>query len=200
MPTSILIAFQYTTKPLPGALIDLYHAMKWCLSFQCKPHILTDITSVQNLSNLKQAIDTKIADDDLLNFFNVELFGNPIRNSIQLLEKIVTILNEPISDKKLILYYSGHGIREYMIMPDNGRLPFIEFRDHIIRMVPPDVEIFWILDCCNPNGLYLPYKLQGNTFRLSSSKIQCVTHPILLITSSDSDEKSIATKSGSLKY
>jgi len=85
-----------------------------------------------------------------------------------------------------------------MVMPDRTLLPFIDFRDNIVNVINPYVEIFCILDCCNPSGMHLPYKLVNNEFILSPTKIECIRQPMLLITSSETNEKSIATKSGSV--
>jgi hypothetical protein len=202
MPTAILITFEYVFKSLPGAVVDLYHAFTWCRSFECDIHILTDIESIKDPNNLEQVVKYKIADKNILTFYDDILTGNSSKNNIKdsltLLNSLNRILSLDIPDNKLIIYYSGHGVKDSMIMPNKSLLSFIDFRDHVINLLKPYVEIFWILDCCNPNGLQLPYKLTGNTFALSSSQIKFVTQPILLITSSESNEKSIATKFGSV--
>lgn len=213
MPTAILIGFECknSSSPLIGALIDLYHAYNWCKSFHCTIYIITDIVKMDYTDNLRQAIIRKIADDRLLTFY--EEIKSQIKMVIQdkqLIDCLQQILcpswNETrstdnrdkiIPDDKLIIYYSGHGVKDSMVMPDNSNIPFIKLRDMITGAVGPFTEIFWILDCCNPNGLHLPYKLHGNGFTLSSSKIACVSQPILLITSAEENEKSVATEYGS---
>ncbi|CAH6420192.1 Caspase [uncultured virus] len=215
MPLAILIGFEYTFNSLTGATIDLYHATNWCQSFGCDIHILTDIETVKDENNLQQAIDRRIAEPDLLTFTKQSPFSKRtvITNKNSLLESISHILqgnskflnsSKPIkqkaqiSDNKIVIYYSGHGVKDSMVMPNRTLLSFVDFRDNILNVLDPYVELFWILDCCNPNGLHLPYKLEGNTFVLSPTKIECVLQPILLITSSEAKEKSIATKSGSV--
>jgi len=198
MPTVILIGFEYTFNILTGAIIDLYNAYKWCLSFGCDIHVLTDITSVKHINNLYDAINLEIVNTDILSFYDNIKSLTIVTNAQVLLTNIIKILEKGVPDNKVIIYYSGHGIKESMVMPDRTLLPFIDFRDNILSTLKYDTEIFWILDCCNPNGLYLPFNLNGNRFILSSSKIKCVSQPILLITSSESHEKSIATKFGSI--
>lgn len=194
MPDAILIGFEYKKNKLPGTIIDIYHASKWCNSFNCTTHILTDIDVINSDDILNAAVLRKIAGEDLLRF-------DPQRTIINdtdgLLEALTTILHN-ISETKLIMYYSGHGMKDSMLLPDGSLLSFVQFRDHVLANINSNVEIFWILDCCNPNGLHLPYKLKGNSFVLSPCKVQCILHPILLITSSESNEKSITTKLGSL--
>lgn len=199
MPTAILITFEYTFKSLPGAMVDLYHAWTWCQSFHCRTHFITDIKSITDPDNLERVVHRKIADANLLTFYTEpSLDKRIITNQSDLLQALDAILQVEIPDNKLVIYYSGHGVKDSMVMPDKSLFPFVDFRDAILDLLPPYVEIFWILDCCNPNGLHLPYKLNNNRFTLSESKIQCVSQPILLITSSDPNEKSIATKFGSI--
>ena len=161
MPLVILFAFEYKINHLPGAIIDLYHAHKWCQSFTSNIFVVTDITSL------------RIAIRDILT--NIVNFDN-----------------------KLIIYYTGHGVKDSLIMPDQSLFSFVMFRDSILNLLAPYVELFIILDCCHPLGLHLPYKLVDNRFVLASSKIECVSQPIILITSSDSHEKSTSTRDGSI--
>ena len=199
MPTALLIGFEYTFNSLTGAIIDLYHAKKWCESFGCDVHILTDIENVRDQGNLQQVVDRKICAPDILTFYDtIAKYKTIIRDSMSLITSIVNILKEGVHDNKLIIYYSGHGVKDCMVMPDRTLLPFIDFRDNILNVVNEHVEIFCILDCCNPSGMHLPYKLVNNEFVLSPTKIECILQPMLLITSSETNEKSIATKSGSV--
>lgn len=198
MPIAILIGFEYTFNSLTGALIDLYHASKWCKSFNCDIHVLTDINFIKDIDNLQHVVDRRIADSDLLTFYDSIISKTIIRDGASLLMSIIKILQIGVPDNKVIIYYSGHGVKDSMVMPDRTLLPFIDFRNNILEILESYAELFWILDCCNPNGLHLPYKLDGNNFMLSPTKIECVSQPILLITSSEVNEKSIATKSGSV--
>lgn len=197
MPTALLIGFEYTFNSLTGAIIDLYQAHKWCQSFDCNINILTDIEFIRDPVNLQNVVDQKLADSDLLTFYS-RIIPKIVTGANTLLSTIINILRTGVPDSKLIIYYSGHGVKDSMVMPDKALLPFVDFRDNILNNLDPYVEIFWVLDCCNPNGLHLPYKLDRNQFVMSPTKIQCVTQPILLITSSEANEKSIATKSGSV--
>lgn len=197
MVAAILIGFEYTFNSLTGAIIDLYQAHKWCHSFGCNISVLTDIEYVKDIDNLQNVVERKLAEPDLLTFYP-KISPKIVHDATTMMGDIINILRSGIPDGKLIIYYTGHGVKDCMVMPDRSLLPFIDFRDNILDNLDSYVEIFWILDCCNPNGLHLPYKLEGNAFSLSPSKIQCVLQPILLITSSETNEKSIATKSGSV--
>src|SRR3972149_6883713 len=198
MPTAILIGFEYTFNSLTGALIDLYRAYKWCTTFGCDITVITDIERVNDISKLDQAVKLKITGEDLLNFYDSIPLKFIIKSGSVFMETIMSTLSSGIPDNKMVIYYSGHGVRDSLVMPDRTLVPFVDFRNNILDSLDPYVELFWILDCCNPNGLHLPYKLDGNAFVLSSSKIECVSQPILLISSSEANERSIATKHGSV--
>lgn len=195
MIKTLLIGFEYTSNCLPGAIIDIYHAYKWCKSWPCQINIITDIQSIKDEDILYEAVSNNITEDDLITFYD-DVDKNIIKVKVDLIQAIEHILIGSCS--KLIVYFSGHGVKDSMVLPDGSLLSFIEFRDTILSMLNIDTEIFWILDCCNPSGLHLPYKLGDNIFKLSTSQINCITQPILLITSCESNEKSVATKYGSL--
>jgi hypothetical protein len=184
MPVAILIGFEYTHNPLPGVLIDLERACRWARSFECAITLIVDQACGSNS-------DTE---SEILSQYPTLR----IRHLAALRLAVTTVLTGTVADQKLIIYYSGHGVAESMILPDQTLLPFTHFRDLILGTLDPYTEIFWILDCCNPNGLHLPYKLTGENFRLSPTHIDCITHPSLLLTSSNSNEKSVTTQFGSI--
>lgn len=197
MPIAILIVFEYEHKPLTGAIIDLYHAYKWCKSFNCKINVFTDIEYIKDSSILEAAFEKNIVEDDIMTFYENIDSKYIVNNSSELLSELNNILDIS-KDNKIIIYYSGHGVENNAIMPNKELFSFISFRNKLLDLFDSYTEIFWILDCCNPNGLNLPFKLKNNSFELSSSQIECVTQPILLLTSSNSNEKSIASKFGSI--
>lgn len=198
MPTSILIGFEYKNDMLPGTLIDLYHCHKWCKSFGCTINVLTDIKEI-NIKLLHSAIDNKLANKCLLKFYNII---NPIIIFNNLIDELNRILKNGISDDKLIIYYSGHGVLyDNLVMPDGSLLSMKKLKSIILENVSISTEIFFIFDCCNPDGMGLPFKLNNNSFILSTTDIKLVDfieHKILLITSSANHQKSVATQLGSL--
>ena len=198
MPTSILIGFEYKNNILPGTLIDIYHCYNWCKSFGCNINVLTDIKEV-NIDLLYNAIDNKLANKSILKFYdNI----NPIIISNNLIEELQKILQKEIIDNKLIVYYTGHGVLyDNLVMPDDSLFSMKKLKNIILESVPTSTEIFLILDCCNPDGMGLAFKLNNNSFRLSTTNIKLVDfieHKVLLITSSANHQKSVATQLGSL--
>jgi len=197
MPTSIIIGFEYSLNPLPGAYIDIYNAFKWGNSFNSDTYIISDVDYNINKNNITQAINNNYIDIDIhmLSTYPKIILDN----GIDLSANIKTILSYGIIDNKLIIYYSGHGINNSMIMPNSSLLSFNTFKNIIFQNISHDVEVFIILDCCNPNGLSLPYKLHDNCFRLiTNNHIEFIPNNILLITSSNENEKSLATIYGSV--
>lgn len=197
MPIAIIIGFQYDFHTLPGAIIDIYHAYKWCQSCGYPIYVFTDITQITDTRNLKLAMERNIVKPDILTFYE----DIPNKHIVSTVDSLTTGLQtclSQISDDKLIVYYSGHGIKDVMVMPDKTLLNFVKFREAITFHLSPYTEIFCILDCCNPDGLHLPYKLINNSFMLSPRQITCITQPMLLITSANPDEKSVSTRTGSI--
>lgn len=196
MPTAILIGFQYNADILPGCLIDLYHAWKWCDRGNFNIYILTDI-KYPNYSMIERAIEKKIMDADAFQFFNnVKELLKSVYTSKDFLKILETI--DISCEEKLMIYYSGHGLREGISFPDKSTLNYIDFRNIIAEKATIYTEIFWILDCCNCSNLSLPYELKENKFVLSKKQISFAKQPMLLIKSSDINEKSVSTFFGSL--
>lgn len=200
MPTAIIIGFEYVDKPLTGALIDIFNAYKWCNSFCDNIFVITDITKVTDITNLISAVNDGFATKKLFTFYD-KITKILVNTSVELSLTIIKILENLLFDDKLVIYYTGHGHKSAMVMPDKSSLPFVELRDIVTNLTPPKLEIFWILDCCNPNGMCLPFVFNKGEFRLTSTELSSlyfVSQPILLITSSNNEEKSLATNHGSL--
>lgn len=176
MPLSILIGFEYVKQKLPSTRKDLLLMNNWCKSFSYNIHTITDIvvswenyTKIQSLSDLLAALHNILSTKEKYGF-----------------------------DDRLILYYSGHGVNNNILLPNDEELSFYDFRDIILYYLNPTVEIFWILDCCNPQGLQLPYKfsLSSQMFMLNCTK-KFFPHRMMVLTSAESTQKSISTSTGS---
>jgi hypothetical protein len=194
-PLALLIGFAY--HDLNGTLIDLYHSYKWCQNFNCRIHVITDIKEIKEPRHFEKAIKQGLVDHDINTFYDTIIQKYIVSNKYDFISGLQTVLKTSI-DSKLIIYYTGHALKQGIELPDHSIMSFNEFRDHILQWVDPQVEIFWILDCCNPNGLSLPYQLKNNQFIFKNEDSYYGLHRILLITSSNPNEKSVATKTGSL--
>lgn len=196
MPTAIIIGFEYATNTLPGALIDIYQAHRWCCSFGCTAYVFTDIHENVNNNIIKKNIGAGIVDPDIISFYDM-IDKTLVTTSDELLTEISGKIKQ-LDDDRLIIYYSGHGIKDSLVLPDRKLLSFVTLRDAILKQLSSTTEIFWVLDCCNPTGLCLPFMLEGNNFVLSPTRISCVIQPILLIISANAQEKSVSSDTGSL--
>jgi hypothetical protein len=178
MPTAILIAFEYRINHLPCAFVDLSTAYRWCEACGYISHILTDIKQFtpQTTSNFPKV--------------NIIMDSNSLRLALK-------SINIP-PDDKLFVYYSGHGLVKSIILPDASVMLYRELKNLVLANTRSTTEIVWISDCCNSDNLSLPYKLICNNFILSSKSIEFISQKLLLITSSDTSEKAIATREGSL--
>lgn len=193
MVTAILIAFEY--KSLPGAIVDLYNVYKWCEKFT---HDIQVVTDIKENKHHKVFNNIDVSDENLYSFYDRIQNLTVVKNADDLLSFIKYI---KVPDNKLILYYSGHGVKNedcFLVLPDQSLISFDMFKQKILSNLHIQCEIFCILDCCNPNGMNLPFKLNNNEFNLSKKNIQPITQLMLLITSSEEDEKSIATFKGSI--
>lgn len=192
----MIVCFEYAqSKILPGSIVDLYLAYKWCSSFCDRIHILTDIT---NNNNILRAIDKYICEPVAVEFYENVPNKHIVNTGVSLMDTMRKVITEHNLDDRLIIYYSGHGVNNFMVIPDQQLLPFIDFRKCITDSVSLQAEIFCILDCCNPQGMGLPYKLKDNTFRLCEENFTCCTNSMLVMTSSGVHEESYATTSGSI--
>lgn len=203
MTTAILIGFHYPLiKTIPGTIMDLYHAYRFCRLCGYKIHILTDMRNISYTDTMNRAVRHNVVDSGIRRFMTDVSQYNLIYHKEDLIKTIKDI--ELGEDEKLFVYYSGHGVPDAIVLPNQERYSILEFRDLVLSICQDNTDIFWIMDCCNPNGMYLPFKLNNKRFRLSASEddiksmISAVSNKILLITSSSEEQKSVATAFGSL--
>lgn len=200
MPLAILIGFEYTFNPLTSTIIDLFQAYNWCKSFGCDIHLITDVFhSLKTTPHVVNAVNSNICSSDIYDFYDNVPNKYIVTNNINLMSKILTIYQNNIpSDNRIVLYYSGHGLKDCLVMPDKSLLSCIDLRDNFLQSLTDDCELFWILDCCNPHGMHLPYSYVDGQYTLNDGRIDYIKQSIILITSAANNEKSIATNSGSI--
>lgn len=174
--TAILIVFEYQ-KVLSGAIIDLYQSYCWVKNFTDDIHIITDI---------------KV---DLERFIKVGVELNYV-TSLDPIADLTNCLAKGLKNNKLVIYYSGHGLKNSIVLPNETHYSLTDFRDLVVKYGNFETEIFWICDCCNPNGLNLAFKLIDNRFRLNNYVF--VEPKIILITSAEINQLSIGDCDGSI--
>lgn len=187
MTIALLIGFEYNYT-LKGAIIDLYLAYNWCKSFCNTIYVITD---VKNIENKNVGNEIKFFYRNLTNKFEVK-DEHQLRDS---LSKIMFNIKKK-EHEKMVLYYSGHGKKESIILPNNKLFSFDKFRNIICNKLPSEIEIFMIIDCCEAHGLQLPFHYHNKKFKLSKYNKVYLPHKVLLITSSEPNENCVMDKNG----
>jgi hypothetical protein len=221
MDAVIIIGFAYDKlniskdrEYLPGIIIDMYHAYKYVESISHIPNILviSDIYKDVGVSEIKSTITDSIVDMEIFNFIKNLRLRNQLINYTNKHQVITEIKKILVNKKRILFYYTGHSSSGNILLPlGNGEIcyrydryvdtiiSFIQIRDLISESTSKSAEIFIILDCCNANGLELPYKLVNSVYRLNykNNKVYPI-QKFICFSASNSDENSLASKNGSL--
>ena len=101
-------------------------------------------------------------------------------------------------------YMPCHEIVNHLEVPiktddENSKLSLIDLRMLILTSVDKYAEVFLVMDCCNGNGLGLPFHLQDNVYRLTNSEPRIyTTQKVICLSSTMFDENSITSRDGSI--
>lgn len=230
MPIVVIIGFAYQdTKTTEGnqllsTITDIYQVYSYYRSLGYKIYIASDISTVIEPDNIGSLCASKIVDlgfKDFLhhsflsvsclvkNQIDLELFFNSIRIT---------------TDRNAIVYYTGHGVKDHILLSDNTKYSALELRYHIMnigvvplpqshRVSSDDVDsvrsirnglnsvgscIFIIFDCCNPHGLYLPFEMNRTNYTYDFVGSGFTLPEIILITSSEPNRQSQAKRGYSM--
>lgn len=192
-----IISFQYSGKRyLPGAAIDVYHAYKWARGITNSIYVFTDF-SLDNIEIPSCVLDDKIVEEDVVTLFKI--IGRMVTSGNNK-DDLLSWLHNISWSNRVIIYYSGHGKKKELLLPNGEQLCTHTLRDVIKQETQDNCEVFIIYDCCNPNNLDLPFQLKGNTFVNADNMLTAkfCKQKILLMASSRQEEKSVATPYGSL--
>jgi hypothetical protein len=210
--TAILIGFQYSLGQgddfVPGIKLDLYHAWKHCQRSGLQPIIISDIRSDLLRSNgFARAVASGVVDIEIVNFMSSTNDYRLVHDKEEMLQNLNEIARSIPQQKRLFIYYTGHGAPGAFIMPDRSQLSVGIFLESILKLCQSDAEIFTVLDCCNPDDMGFPYTLRGleindqseKRFRWNGQKTKrrYLTQKMLLLTSATESEKSYSFRSGS---
>jgi hypothetical protein len=213
----LLIGFEYVLsdrwKTLPGISTDLYQVYSYVKNITKNIMLFTDIDQDYNTSILQRAILDGYVDSGLLSFIEDikdrkqhTLYSSTVKNSYTVNNFDQTVTNFVAGLDRLIIYYTGHGKNGDIILPDNTHVSLIYLKELMCENVNQDCQIILILDCCESNGLNLPYQyiMCENTMKKDINWCwKLYSHDftekeILCISSSRLHEDSTATKTGSL--
>lgn len=241
MPTVIIIGFQYdnTDKELKSTITDSYLIYSYYKKLNYKIYIGSDAISTKPSDKLIKLLINNIVDEEYFNFCISGFMGK--KKNIQTRKDLLNFFNiiELTEDKKVIIYYTGHGETKGIKLPDKTILSAVDFRNAILKIgkisLTPHIEgeskktiklptsyeeetnyeykpvlslknginsigsqILILMDCCNPHGLYLPYKLDILKNNYIDQTLLHVPAEIILLTATDSNSSVIAEEDVSI--
>ena len=193
-------------------ILDLYRAYTYFSSLGFTIYLITDIVEPVISENIQSIVSNdsdnkKISDgvyDFIKNFENIK--SNTIRSMADLTSSVQDIIFTD-DDKEISVYYSGHAKLGGLVMPNEDIIPIISIRDIILSRLSPDAYVIFIMDCCNPQGGLLPYRLTENVLNKNHQEFllvkpyrfdTVVEKNVILLASTNDNEKSYAAKYGSL--
>jgi hypothetical protein len=215
---AVLIGFSYRNtihEFLPGITIDLFqmYSLVKKMEQQVKIVVITDLIEDENSQTVSEAVVAGLVSADILTFISTLKSRNEYY-FVTDRTKLTTHLIDNLTDsKRTFIYYTGHVEKEQIILPTNQfevtpiftektdtlnlvHLPLYEFKNLLIKSIDSNGEACVIMDCCNGNGLKLPYKLKNSVYRLVND--QFISPKIICITSTHFFESSAATRNGSI--
>jgi len=185
---AVIIGFNYSSKfndkfrtTLKSIIVDLYICYNYVKELTTKENILiiSDISNNYTAQQLREVIIENFIDNNIYNFID-QIINNKVLELYISKEDLIIKLGNKIKDKeKILFYYTGHSHNAKILLPmvdsqmcyvydtdDDLMLDLYQLKDIICKNSKVDSEIFMILDCCNSNGLGLPYKLSDGIYRL----------------------------------
>lgn len=202
----LLIGFEYDRskkwKTLPGIPVDLYQVYRYCQSITRNILVFTDVDRDYKTTVLRQAILDGYVDSNLLSFIEDikekkqhRVYKSEKKNGYRMNNFDDVVKDFVMGLDKLILYYTGHAKGGNIILPDNTQVA-LDYVREILSKTNVDSQILSILDCCQSDGMTLPYIWSDNIYRLNSNNF--LPQQIICLSSSMLNEDSTATRSGSV--
>jgi hypothetical protein len=185
MVTALLIVFEYQTRTLPGAFIDLCIVTRYA-EYICgnndKIHIITDISKISFPQHLNEALARSYITEDQ------KLLLIKYQKNIHLVESskdLRSALGKFHCHDALFVYYSGHSSLGDIILPNNERISCNTVHSSIARS---GSMIFWVMDCCYAQHLDCKYQWRDSQFYLLSSE-PVLKRMILIAAAEDQEAK-----------
>lgn len=221
MISCCIIGFSYDHKKnddtlrkyLSGCLIDLYRAYKRALLIKAsKICIITDIIKDIHHLHLSESVKEGIIDSEIFDFISTLKNKYIYRNYIGKINFIENIIESCKNSDYMFIYYTGHVHNNKILLPlgncyitfnneniDNNNIDLEYFKNIFLNNAKNTCDFIFIMDCCNSNGLNLPYMLQNRVYRLYTDIKKCkfIEQRVICFSSSRSIESSISCKYGS---
>jgi len=200
-----------------GSIIDIYNFYRYSKKiFSEKIVVITDIDEQSvNRKLLLKCIFDEIVDADILSFIKDIKLRNEYYEckDKEMLKVILKSLNKDQRYEKIFLYFTGHGMDQNIVCPDEMIFDSNTLLSLILSLSDESTDIFCLFDCCKHPDLGLPFKLDGfprihksktlvkNNFDfMSDLEINYSFFPqrITLLTSRDCNNNTKSQSSGSI--
>lgn len=195
----LIIGFSY--KNLTSTITDIYQAYSYFRLHSYDIRVCSDVIDPINIQNYIEVMIHNEVDDQFTKFVQHQFhqIKDTVVDKDSLLGWFSSIRNSFRDINKLIVYYTGHGVDNHLVLPDNSHFSSLEFRSSILSLVQPDKssEVLVIMDCCSPSGLYLPFRFDSNKSRYEHINNNFIKPNVIVIASSDNTSESRATLSHS---
>lgn len=169
MPTVIIIGFGYYGKSheLTSTITDIYHLYANQKKLNRTVYIFSDMVQPKKPEGILNLLSSNSVDSGFFSFIEREFeeINNLVYNKDELNSKLEKI--NLSKDGRLIFYYTGHGIDGNFLLPNGDKYSSLELRKKLFEindglLNSENANILLIVDCCNPHGMYLPFKLNKN--------------------------------------
>lgn len=207
MVVALIIGFKYErrSKELPGIVIDLYHAYESAQKMNSKHaklhlKLITDITKDEMAYHLTSAVKRGVVPPRVVSFISDREEEGVITQYTCCADLKGLLRDEAYNEERVFVYYTGHGEGGDLVLPRGERMSINNFRSTLLSRIHKDAELLVVMDCCNATGMNLPYRLKENVHRLVdlSTNPIFITQKVICISSTESNEESIATREGSI--
>jgi hypothetical protein len=190
---AILLGFNYkrtkNRSPLPGIIIDLYRVYRYCIN--------------RGYSNIKVFTDY---DDDKEDYMQPLLDKNIDESIIDFASTITSIDFSHFSDllrqeiegeRELFVYYTGHYINQYFVLPNNRELSLNKF-NAIFDVLDHTASVFFLVDSCYSETIKTSYRVDIHQKKLTYSLDPMIIPHYRLIIITQKTEKVAMDPNGSV--
>ncbi len=171
-------------EKLSSSYIDLFRVHKYFTEIGCKSiYILTDLINDLNDESILHLLLNRNLSVDIRSFL-AELRNNnqyrEVKTKIDLLRNLEELLKLVAENKRIFIYYTGHGSDNNILLPNLEYLNVSDLHREVLNKCEKNLlirnlisnteisyELFYFFDCCAVSTLFLPFKWD-NRFRLAN--------------------------------
>ena len=190
---ALLVGFNYrnSNHSIPGIIVDLYEMKKLSDSLNLDTYIITDISKDEDILNLADYV-LKEGNFNVLNFMK----ENKEKDRWIVSKDLSNLSNDIPKSDKILLYFSGHGIKGKIQLSNGDEMKNIDFLSLFCSFLNEQGELLWINDSCEFTSDLLSYKLGNNSWEVSDLNTS-INRKVQIISSSNYNTKSETSIVGS---